>query len=964
MNYNYKTNVQTLTTRHEKFNAALGRTERTTTRLTKRIGSHDRWQKQNIKTTYQQAKAMNAAKSSANRLGQGMGGLALRFVGYQMVLGQVMGAQQKMVDWVKKSITEFRDFEKKMAEVSTIMGDITSGAMPAMTSGVESLSVRFGKSATDMAKGLYDILSAAFDSKDAIRLLTTATKASIAGLADVSTSVDIFTSVLNAYGMTVSQAQHISDVFFQTIRRGKLVFEDLASAIGYVTPIAAAAGVAFDEVAAILATVTRMGLHVDMASRGLALTIQNIVSPTKQAADAARKYNVDMSGLALRVKGLTGFMKELNDAVDEHGGTILPEMIRNMRSLRVVMAVTSDEGIAGITKDLGLMQRAAGQTEMALTKMTNITQMQVDILAQSMQHLERRIGAAWSGVDIWWKKTQLWWGSLLSGGDANRAVQQFESRVLELNTSYLKLLKTQTQLAGKGTLMQELLSPQFKWAAPDFSTFLTGSKREKMSPAEIVDAIVPWDGIDEYMALETERRQIGKDMIPLLIEKMELETAELAKERGISFAPSTYTGATEAAITTRLQEVNAELAKFDERLLDIGTTQEALQPSFDYLSAGLDDLSQSISAHQTNIMELQAALKGLKTEVVTTYTAMSGQTFTGKLDWQIQTKESEVAFDRFSKFATMGVKFGEEFSAIEWFNKFEDVNNITADMDNFDGSIQTIINTMHTYESATKAVAKETAILKQENDELAKEIRKNNLEIMKIQLRGMMRRRGQTRSEEKAIKKIEIENAQFRIDQLQNTVDTEIKLESKKVDELKLEYDRAKDILDEYMDRAKFNLFQLKDIRDDEIRDLEILYKDKEALFNKYTTWEAEETTKLLNEQELYLATLGTIANRPETAEMYRKLYGIDAAEEATLALSSFRQFAESNAIFPPTQPLNQSATGGTDVGGSTVVIENVTIDVKEWADLNSVEKLAALLAAAQNSRIMNKRGRSIYKGR
>jgi len=40
------------------------------------------------------------------------------------------------------------------------------------------------------------------------------------------------------------------------------------------------------------------------------------------------------------------------------------------------------------------------------------TQRQADMLDMSFKKLERDIGEAWSGFDIWWRKSKLWWGTL------------------------------------------------------------------------------------------------------------------------------------------------------------------------------------------------------------------------------------------------------------------------------------------------------------------------------------------------------------------------------------------------------------------------------------------------------------------------------------------------------------------------------------------------------------------------
>ncbi len=175
-----------------------------------------------MKSSVMQKTAGTATKGHASA----MAGLALRFVGYNLILNQVMGAQQKLVQFVQESITKYREFETRLAEISTILQEDVD-QMDRFKAGMESLSLTYGQSTSDISKGLYDILSAAFSARDAMNLLNTSIKASIAGLSDVRTSVKIFTTVLNSYGKSAEQATHVSDVLFQSVVRGKFQFADL-----------------------------------------------------------------------------------------------------------------------------------------------------------------------------------------------------------------------------------------------------------------------------------------------------------------------------------------------------------------------------------------------------------------------------------------------------------------------------------------------------------------------------------------------------------------------------------------------------------------------------------------------------------------------------------------------------------------------------------------------------------------
>ena len=827
-----------------------------------------------------------------------MHGLATRFIGLGAVVSGAVIAFRQLSQWVSTSIQDFRDFELRMAEVSTILHGVSMNQLPALEQGVVSLSKTWGKNARDLANGLYDILSAAVKAEDSIRLLNTATKASIAGLTTVSTSVDVFTSILNAYGKEVSQAAQISDVLFQTVVRGKLRFEDLASAMGYVTPIAANAGVAFEEIAATLATVTRQGLHVDMASRGLALMIQGIVSPATAAADAAKQYGVDMSGLALQVKGLEGFMADLNVAMDEHGTAILPEIIRNMRSLRVAMALAGDEGVLGFTEDLGLMAAATGKTEEAMSKMMNTQQRQVEILANTMEIAERRIGESWSSLDIWMKKTKLWWGTALSGGDADATVKAFETQVDAMKRNYAELITAQNKYTGRKSLMDEVIEfTQANVGKPikleDFvdiegvkrfydmnEKLLSLAERSSMTGnfANVLEAYIP-DNIEKFMADPSVAgfgqfmtQQFGAAFLGgkgYMEEMKEYDTAvpletmtainEILEASGVNVLRY---GQTWADLYDTLKSAKDQLNLDEVAMQDLQTEIQKAQPDVDRLEGGFEDMTDAINKHKENILQLDNAIKKLEIDVKTTYTALadSSRQFEGKLDWTIAVKVDETKLDRFETFAKMAQSYG-----IDYMDKY------IAKYGALDSEMSSAIKTIYEYNKATEEQAKAEKELQKELDINLLLIRQNNLEKMKLQLAGMMRRRGNTRSEQKIMKQIDIENLKLRIENMQKEVNAEKEASKDGIDALELKYDAAKEYLAAYIDAERHNLWLLKDIRDDEIRDLNEQYKQKKDLLAKYTEWYEEETLSLQNTFQAYVSLME--AARTELPDIYADIY-------------------------------------------------------------------------------------------
>ena len=234
------------------------------------------------------------------------------------------------------------DFETQMKMVSTML-DEPEKHMDAFSRGIRRLSVEFGESTDVLAKGLYDLLSASVNPAKALDVLTVATKAAKGGMTDTAVAVDGLTSVLNAFQMSADQAGHVADVMFQTVKRGKLTFPDLAANIGKVAPMARAAGMSMEDMMASIATMTRQGLSAEESTTRL-------VNILKQAPDQA---------------------SNIADLIQKYVGKNLSEIQLDFPEVRAaggIAALAAD--MEGFKKDLDLMQNAAGRADEAFARMT------------------------------------------------------------------------------------------------------------------------------------------------------------------------------------------------------------------------------------------------------------------------------------------------------------------------------------------------------------------------------------------------------------------------------------------------------------------------------------------------------------------------------------------------------------------------------------------------------------------
>ena len=324
-------------------------------------------------------KGLNSVQRSMNRFAGRMARFSRRMAGMAGLIGLPMiGAMRA-----------FAAFEKQMAEVSTML-DKPSQHMKQFSSAVQGMSMRFGESTETLAKGLYQILSATIDASQALHVLNASAKAAIAGLSDTTTAADLITTVLNSYNMSAGEATRVSDILFATIKRGKTTFAELAQFLGKLTAVSAEVGVAFEEVTATIALLTRNGVQTEVAVTAIRQALASLLKPAKQSADEfERIFGMAMSPEAIeQMGGLPGFLKKLS----ERSGKEIAKMFPNVRALMGVLPAASNN--AELQKDVKAMQQSAGATEEAYNKMANTLSFQLNRLRKSFIVFLQTLGEA------------------------------------------------------------------------------------------------------------------------------------------------------------------------------------------------------------------------------------------------------------------------------------------------------------------------------------------------------------------------------------------------------------------------------------------------------------------------------------------------------------------------------------------------------------------------------------------
>ena len=251
-----------------------------------------------------------------------------------------------------------------------------------------------------MQKSLFDIFSSMdVNTTQAQQLLTAFSKAAVAGQTDVQTAGRATISIMNGFKVPIQDVGKVMDVQFETVKKGVITYDELASTIGRAIPSAVKAGQSYQTLGGMIAFLTRNGLSAAMASTSAARAFDLLSNP--KFADNMQKFGIsvfDASGnFRPMVDVVTDLRNKLAGLTPEEAAAKLKELttgaggtIQAMRFLN--LAVNDSNGLLGeLTDQVTNSQGAMGS---AYDIMFNQPASQSQLFKNNLDVLKTEIGDA------------------------------------------------------------------------------------------------------------------------------------------------------------------------------------------------------------------------------------------------------------------------------------------------------------------------------------------------------------------------------------------------------------------------------------------------------------------------------------------------------------------------------------------------------------------------------------------
>ena len=288
----------------------------------------------------------------------------------------------KLVEVGKAVIQIGEQFSASMSEVAAI-----SGASEEELARLEQTAREYGAttkfSASESAQALKYMALAGWDANQSIEALGSVLDLAAAGGMDLARASDIVTDYITAFGLSVDDAAHFTDIMAYAMSNSNTNVEQLGEAYKSCAANAGSMGYSVEDVTAALMTMANAGIKGGQAGTSLNAIMTRLATDTKGCATELEKYGVeiyDEQGNMKSLSSILGSMAGMWDTLTDKEQANLGKMIAGQNQIvgfQTIMAGLSEkakEAGSSFSDYTEALEKCDGaSTDMAKTMSNNLS---------------------------------------------------------------------------------------------------------------------------------------------------------------------------------------------------------------------------------------------------------------------------------------------------------------------------------------------------------------------------------------------------------------------------------------------------------------------------------------------------------------------------------------------------------------------------------------------------------------
>lgn len=256
------------------------------------------------------AKSTDEADDSLKKMGDGF--TVVKGVITNFVTAGIRVAIGALKDLATEAVTVGATFESSMSKVAAISG-ASAEDMELLKQKAKEMGETTIFSASEASSAFQYMAMAGWKTEDMLEGIEGIMNLAAASGEDLSTTSDIVTDALTAFGLEAKDAGRFADVLAAAASNSNTNVSMLGESFKYVAPLAGSMGYSAEDVAKALGLMANAGVKSTQAGTSLRTLLTNMAKPTDTVAAAMDTLGLSLDDGAGNMKSLEQIMKDLRD---------------------------------------------------------------------------------------------------------------------------------------------------------------------------------------------------------------------------------------------------------------------------------------------------------------------------------------------------------------------------------------------------------------------------------------------------------------------------------------------------------------------------------------------------------------------------------------------------------------------------------------------------------------------------
>ena len=302
---------------------------------------------------------------------------------------------------LQQNITDLMEYERELLNANSVF-NLTNSNLFDVSQNILEFGNNFGIATQNASAGLYQLASAGVSAEEAMQILPSTLKLSMAVQGDHNTISKLTAQTLFGFGMEMDKAAELTDKFAFAIQKSLIEYQDLSSAVKFALPFFTSTGQSIDQLLGALQILTNRALEAGIAGRGLRQALAEFAESALDAEVGFRKMGVE-------ILNSQGEMLQLSEIAAQFAAAVGPETASNTELLTTLI---QDLNVRGATAFIHLVQasdeftQAVKDTENAGGQLDEMVKIQNASLQAQVQILKTNIFSIFAFRDAAYEGTE------------------------------------------------------------------------------------------------------------------------------------------------------------------------------------------------------------------------------------------------------------------------------------------------------------------------------------------------------------------------------------------------------------------------------------------------------------------------------------------------------------------------------------------------------------------------------